>query len=174
MRNLKLVSKKLHTYSVFILISIHLILLLKLRFTAWPEVFSFPFLFNNGFRLYSDFVHPYPPLLTVLLSLLYKISGYQIIALKSFTYVLIALSDYFIFKIALNSYKQLKIAVLSVISYIIFQSLLEGNMLWFDTALTLPLILAYYFYINKRGKEMSLALVIALLIKQTALIYIVL
>ena len=84
---------------LLVVLAIHLILLTNLRFTPWPEMLSFPYLFNNGFTLYKDFVIAYPPFLVVLLSLVYKIFGYKVLVLKVFTWLLIILSDLIIYKI---------------------------------------------------------------------------
>lgn len=161
-------------YVIYILIGAHIIILSQLAFTAWPEIFSFPYLVDRGFNIYSDFVHPYPPLLTLVLTGLYKLFGYNLIVLRIFTYILIGLTDFFIYKIVIKSSKQVLTAVLAVVFYIVVQSLLEGNMLWFDNALTLPVLLSFYFYQSNNGKKMSLALLVAVLIKQTAVIYIAL
>ncbi len=151
-------------------IALHLFLLFKTSFTAWPEMFSFPYLFNNGYRFYSDFVHPYPPVLTMVLASVFSIFGYSVLALRLVTYFLIVVADVLVFFIVLRTSKDQVTAFLSLIFYLFAQTFLEGNMLWFDTALVVPLLFAYWTHVyGRKGKWTSL--VIASLIKQTALLY---
>src|SRR3989344_9384315 len=77
----------------------HLFFLGNMQFTAWPEMLSYPYLVNNGFKLYSDLVHPYPPLLTYILAVLFRVFGVKLIVLKIFTWLLLLINDVLIFKI---------------------------------------------------------------------------
>lgn len=151
-------------------IALHLFLLFKTTFTAWPEMFSFPYLFNNGYRFYSDFVHPYPPVLTMVLASVFSVFGYSVLALRLVTYFLIVVADVLVFLIVLKTSKDHVTAFLSLIFYLFAQTFLEGNMLWFDTALVVPLLFAYWAHVYGRKGVWS-SLLIASLIKQTALLY---
>lgn len=156
---------------MILLLVIHLLLLVSLQFTAWPEMVSFPYLFNNGFKLYGDMVHAYPPLLTFVLAGIYKIFGYNLIVLKIFTWIGILASDVLIFLTVKQFTGKNIFALSSLIFYLTVQPFLDGNMLWFDIALTLPILLAIYF--RKNLLLAGIFLTIALLIKQTALVFIV-
>lgn len=157
------------------LLLLHLFLLVNLRFTAWPEMFSYPFLRNNGFLIYKDMIHPYPPILTMVLSYLYKIFGYQLIILKLFTWGLILFNDVMIFLIVKFITKSIKYSVLGLMFYILIQPFLEGNMLWFDLAVVPPILLATYFclrWLNDKESKYYLLFIgflftVAGLIKQT-------
>lgn len=137
---------------------------------------SFPYLFSHGYIPYKDFVFPYPPFLVFILSLIYKIFGYKLMALKIFTWLLILTSDVFIYKIAKSITKKDLFALLAVIFFILTQPFLDGNMLWFDTFLVLPVLLAIYFLLKKHSSANLLLsgifLAVAALSKQTAFIYI--
>ncbi|MFC1625522.1 hypothetical protein ACFL1Q_00570 [Patescibacteria group bacterium] len=159
-----------------ILIGAHLFLLLNLRFTPWPEMLSYPYLFSKGYVLYKDFVVPYPPFLVLLLSCVYKLFGYQIIVLKVFTWILILLSDIIIYKITKIITKKDLFSLLAVSFFVLTQPFLEGNMLWFDTFLVLPVLLGVYFLL-KKGFVINLFLAgifltISLFSKQTAIFYV--
>lgn len=155
---------------VFGLILIHILILFNLRFTAWPEIISFPYFFNNGFNLYGDMVHAYSPLLTLVLAAIYKIFGYRLIVVQIFTWLGIVVSDILIFRIVKKATHKYTFALLALIFYVVTQPFLDGNMLWFDTALTLPVLFALYYRENLFLSGIFLA--IALLTKQTALAYI--
>ena len=126
--------------ALFILIILHILILKNLQFTAWPEMFSYPYLLNHGFNLYKDIALPYQPLLILTLSMVYKIFGYNLLTLKIFTWSLVILSDLILFLISskLIFSKILRFAPLAF--YIFIQSFTEGNMLWFDLA-TVPFLL---------------------------------
>ena len=163
------------------LIGAHLFLLFNLQFTAWPEMSSFPYLFSNGFTIYKDFVHPYPPLLTLILSGVYYFFGYNLLTLKIFTWTLIIINDIFLFAIVKTLTKNNAIAFLSIIFYILTQPFLDGNMLWFDTAIVTPILIAMYFtvqYIEGVGNQSKNLLMsgfflgIGLITKQTVLAFV--
>src|SRR5688572_5442975 len=166
---------------LFGLLGTHLFLLLNLQFTAWPEMSSFPYLFSKGFTIYKDYVHPYPPLLTLILAGVYKIFGYKLLVLKIFTWIMILSNDILIFLITKEISKSEKFAILSLFFYVLTQPFLDGNMLWFDPALTTPILLSTFFglrfFENKSKGNINLLLTgtflaTAILIKQTAAIFI--
>ena len=130
-----------YLFFALILIVFHLYLLSRLQFTAWPEMFSYPYLLSNGFDLYKDIALPYQPLLTVLLSLIYKISGYNLITLKIITWAIIVGSDLLIFIISHKLIKEKFLSLVPPALYVFVQPLTDGNMLWFDLA-TVPLLLS--------------------------------
>jgi len=142
--------KKVLYLILFGLLGIHLFFLIILRFTAWPEMVSYPYLLNNGFKLYTDFIHPYPPALTLALAGIYKTFGYNLQALKVFTWLIILANDILIFAIVKKLTKDSLFAFVSVGFYVIFQPLLEGNQLWFDLAIVPPLLLGVLFLLKKK------------------------
>src|SRR6266478_1841842 len=117
---------------LFILLGLHILILSRLQFTAWPEMVSFPYLINHGFVTYKDMVHAYPPLLVNILAILYKIFGYKLVVLKIFGWLSILISDLLIFKIITKIVKKRNSALFGVLIYVILQPILEGNMVWPD------------------------------------------
>lgn len=154
-----------------VLMIVHIVILLNLNFTAWPEIFSFPYLFNNGFDLYKDMVHPYTPLLTILLSFLYKLFGYNVWVVKLFTYFLILVNDILIFKITSKITKNTRWGIFAVIFYILTQSFLDGNQLWFDFAMSTPILVGSLLILNKKYFLSGVAFAIAFLIKQNSALF---
>lgn len=142
---------------------------------------SFPYLLSKGFTLYKDFVHPYPPFLTIFLAGVYKVFGYKLIVLKLFTWLFIAVNDVFIYQIVKRLSKSENAALFSLIFYVLTQPFLDGNMLWFDTALVTPLLAGTYFAVrdfesDKVGRKnlfiSGIFFAIALLTKQTVVVFI--
>jgi hypothetical protein len=152
---------------------IHIVLLLNLRFTAWPEMFSFPYLYNNGFNLYKDMVHPYTPLLTTLLAYLYKIFGYNIWVVKFLTYFLILINDLLIFKIVSKITKNSKYGLYAILFYLLTQPFLDGNQLWFDFAMSTPILVGSLLILNKKYFLSGVAFAIAFLTKQNSALFLI-
>ncbi len=152
---------------MIILIVIHIILLFNLQFTAWPEMFSFPYVIDNGFLIYRDFHHVYQPLLTFVLLVFYKIFGYKLITLKAVTYIIIALIDLFLFLNIKKLTKKNFIALSTLLLFVLLQPIFDGNMLWYDIAVTLPILVSIYF-IEKSLFISGFFVAISFLIKQQA------
>lgn len=150
--------------SFVVLLFLHLLILMQTRFTAWPEMLSYPYLLNNGFNLYQDIAMPYQPLLPEILAQIYNLFGYNILSLQIVTWVIVLFSDLLIFLISIKILgKKLK-ALLPVIFYVALQPVLDGNMLWFDLATT-PLILlgvTSYLYLGNKVKYIYLGLFLSL------------
>ena len=159
-----------------VLTALHLFFLANLRFTAWPEMLSYPYLYNNGFSLYRDMIYPYPPFLTGMLAVWYSCFGYGLGSVKVFTWMLIIISDLLIFGITRRITKSDRFALIAVVIYVFLQPFLGGNMLWFDLAIV-PFVLAgTYFAIRSFEKDsrwtdfalVGYFLIVSSLVKQTA------
>ncbi len=158
---------------LLVLLGIHLFLLVNLKFTAWPEMLSYPYLRNNGYLLYKDMVHPYPPVLTMALSIIYKLFGYRLIVVKVFTWLIVLANDVLIFLIVKKMVNSERWAVISVLFYVLIQPFLEGNQLWFDLAIVPAILLSTYYILQKKYFWSGLFLGVAILTKQTAGLYLV-
>ena len=158
---------------ILILLGIHLFLLINLKFTVWPEMLSYPYLRNNGYLLYKDMIHPYPPVLAMALSIVYKLFGYKLIALKVFTWLIILANDILIFLISKKLTKSFKFSVLSLAFYVTIQPFLEGNQLWFDLAIVPTVLFSTYYLLQKKYFWSGLFLGAAILTKQTAGLYLI-
>ena len=134
-------------------------------------MFVYPYLKSHGYLLYLDMVHPYPPLLTIILSIWFSIFGYSVPALQGITWLILAINDILIYLILLSITKNRIIGLLGLSSYIALQPFLEGNMLWFDIAVTIPILLGTLFALkvkpNSRIFLAALMFAAAALIKQT-------
>lgn len=153
---------------------VHLWFLMNLRFTAWPEMLAYPYLFGKGFTLYRDFIYPYTPLLTVVLGWVYRVFGYEVYAMRGVAYLLLGINDLLIFLVIRELTKSVVSAVFGVAVYVAVQPFLEGNMMWFDVAVVTPLLGALYFLIGRKYFWSGVSLAVAAMIKQTAGMYLVL
>ena len=160
------------------LLFVHLLLVINLQFTAWPEIFSFPYLVNKGFLIYKDFHHAYQPLLTLVLSVVYRLFGYELLTLKIFTWVLILISDMLILAISVKLLGKRLVAAIPLLIFVLLGPLFEGNMLWFDLA-TMPLLLSSIYFLfswldSKRKRHLfwsGIFLGLSLLTKQQSILF---
>ncbi|OGM15571.1 hypothetical protein A2V56_03425 [Candidatus Woesebacteria bacterium RBG_19FT_COMBO_42_9] len=142
---------------IFFILLFHLILLLTLKFTAWPEMTFWPYLILKGWFPYRDIAIAHTPLLLVDLTIFYKIFGLGLVQLKAYTWILILATDFLLFWVARRLWdkqslalRAKKIALLAVLFYIPLQIFYGGNGLWFDLALA-PLALAIYYNLERKN-----------------------
>lgn len=159
-----------------IIILFHLFILGNLTFTAWPEMLSYPYLYSNGFSLYKEIIIPYTPGLIFLQTLIFNFFGYNPLVLKIYAWVLILITDILIYFILSKVNKN--IAPFFLLVFVLLQSFFDGNMVWFDCAFEIPILLASLFlndYLKKRDSKklffISSALAMAIFIKQIAVIF---
>lgn len=162
------------------LLGVQFFLLTNLQFTAWPEMLSYSYLHNNGFLLYRDMIHPYPPLLAMFLSVVYKFFGYDLWIIKAIAWTIILFSSFLLYYVINYVTNSRAIALVGLAFYVLVQPFLEGNMLWFDMALIPSVLLGTYFALRfVREKEdkfiflASLSFSVAALTKQTAALFLI-
>lgn len=153
-------------FGLISLLALHLFILVHLQFISWPEMFSYPYLLNNGFSLYKDIALPYQPLLMLILSVVYKIFGYSLLTLQLFAWSLILLSDLLIFLISKKILGFKISSLVPVLLMVLITPLASGNTLWFDLA-TIPFILlAFLSSFYKKFLFMGFFFASAFFIKQ--------
>lgn len=154
----------------------HLLFLTSTRFTLWPEMVVYPYLFNNGFKLYTDIINPYPPFLPLALAFFNKYLGYEPLIIQTLTWSLILMTDILIFLISNSIFKNSRKSLLSLLFFVIFSIPLGVNGIWFEVFQTPFIIMSVLFlyghFKNKKPKFLLLSsvfLAIAFFIKQQAL-----
>lgn len=162
---------------IVLILFLHLALLTQIEFTAWPEMLSYPYLLANGFTLYKDFVYPYPPTLTIILFGVFSLFGFKVLVLQLFTWCLILVTDLVLFFILKKTGEE-KFSLIFLTIYVLLQSFLDGNMLWFDYATVLPLLASFLCFIQWiEGKKLKylfltgLFLALTITIKQVGIFY---
>ncbi len=148
------------------LLLLHLFFLLHLQFTAWPEMFSYPYLLDYGFSIYKDIALPYQPLLVLILSGIYRLFEYNLLVLQIFTWTIILISDFLIFLISRKLIGEKLLSLLPLTLYVLIQPLASGNMLWFDLATVPFILLAILFILHKKFLWVGFFLAIAFFVKQ--------
>lgn len=158
---------------IVLLLAFQLFFLFNLQFTAWPEMLSYPYLRNHGFLIYKDMIHPYPPLLTMSLSWVYQIFGYNLWVMQTVSWGLSLASSAVVFLTTKQITKKESIALLTLFFYVMLQPFLDGNMLWFDNVIVFPILLGLYFALRQNFLFAGLFLSVAMFTKQTTGLFLV-
>ncbi len=171
---MKLINK---SHLLFItLLLLHVWLSYHIQFTAWPEMLTYPWLMEHGFRLYGDIVHPYLPLLPITLFIFFKIVGFSIINLHILTLGVLGTIDGLIFYATLKKFGTVW-ASISTLCFIFLGLILEGNSLWFDI-FGIPFIMGALLLLDEEKHVSSSRLLfsglltgLAILVKQSYIIF---
>src|SRR5258706_899833 len=150
----------------------HLLLLLNLKFTAWPEMLLWPYLITKGWLPYVNIAIAHTPHLIVDLAIIYKIFGTGINQLKICTWTLILFTDFILFFVAKKLSNQ-KIALMAIISYVFWQIFFDGNGLWFDLMSATLALITFYFTRSKKYFLAGIFWVIMFFTKQTAVWFLI-
>lgn len=164
--------KDRYLFPLLVILLVHLLLLVNLGFTAWPEMTLWPYLILKGWLPYRDIAIAHNPLVLVDLAIFYKFFGVSLSSLKAFTWILILMIDglvYFVVKKLWDG----KTALIAVVFYAFFQLFYEGNGLWFDLYLTFSSLLIFYSVKNKKYFWVGVWWALSFLVKQTAFWFLV-
>lgn len=162
--------------TLVVILLVHSIILSKLIFFPYPELFIYPYLTNQGLMPYKQIFDQHFPGLMFLpinfnnLGMTDEyIARWWLVGLVVFTHILLFLISSKIF----NDFKK---AILVNIFYLIWQPFLEGWVLWIDNFLPIFYLSAFYFcyqFLAKfRRRDLILCglfLSISLLFKQVAI-----
>jgi hypothetical protein len=166
MRKFKAIYKQPANFILIALILIHVAVLSLVSFTAWPEMTFWPYLVLNGLMPYKEIAIAHNPLLIGALSGFFAIFGLGLTALKVFTFILIAAIDLAVFKVA-SFVGGKRLGLISLAIFIPYQIFYEGSGLWFDLALVLPALLAFYCLKKEKYIGAGVFLATAFFVKQT-------
>ena len=162
-----------HIYLLLVLIfAFQLILLINLKFTAWPEMTLWPYLIIKGWLPYQNIAIAHTPLMLMPLSLVYGIFGTGIIQLKIFTWILILGADVLIFGVVKKLWN-VKTALISVMFYGLWMMVYDGNGLWFDLFMGVFALASYYHTQKKNFFLAGIFWALAFLSKQTAIWFLI-
>lgn len=150
----------------------HLLILLNIKFTAWPEMINWPYLMLNNFLPYRDIAIAHNPFLPFVLTGFYKLAGVGIWELEVFTWMVILISDILLFYI-IEKIVNPKTAVFALAFFIPLQIFYDGNGMWFDLFMTPLVLTSFFFTYSKKYFLAGIFWALAFLTKQTAVWFLV-
>lgn len=163
---------KLKSALIFLFFAIlgHLFLLSRFKFTAWPEMLLWPYLWIHSLLPYKDVAIVHTPILIAKLAVFYKLFGVGITQLKVFTWLTIIVSDLILFATSIKIFGK-KTATFALLSFIVWQIFFDGNGLWFDLLLSPLALLIFYFVKSKKYFWAGIFFAICIFVKQTAFFF---
>lgn len=144
-----------------------LVLSLNLQFTPWPEMLLWPYLINHGWLPYRDIAIAHSPFLVLALSQFFHLFSVSVASLKIFSWALILGNSLVLYFVSRKLFPQVN-SGLVFLAYLFLAFRYEGNGVWFDQALVVPIVLVYFFLRQKKYFLSGLMFGIALGVKQTA------
>ncbi len=169
---MKTFLKKYWVVSLSAFIGMHLILLSKITFFPYPELFVYSYLTKSGLIPYKQiFDQHFPGLVFFSINLatagIDTVFEYRVLQL-----IVVAITQVILFFIAKKLFKSNFYALTSNFLYLVWQPFFEGNVLWIDSFVPPLLLGAFYcIYVQKSKKVLfvgGLLLGISLLLKQVA------
>lgn len=153
--------------NILIIGFIELLALIKLKFTAWPEMLAWPYLNIYGWQYYKDIAVAHTPLMLSTLSGYYRIFGVGILQLKIFTWLIVLIFGALVYLFT-SKFLGKKIAMLSLVLFFVWQIFFEGNGLWFDLFMAIFAFVSFYFVQKKKYLWAGIFWSLAFVSKQTA------
>lgn len=155
----------------FLLILVHLFILSKTRFTAWPEMILWPYFLLKGLLPYRDIAMAHNPLLIFDLAFFYKFFGVSLLSLKVYSWLLVLTTDFLLFFVAKKIIRNFQTALLVLAFYVFWQPYFEGNGVWFDLVLAPLAVLIFYSLHQKKLFLAGILTGLSILTKQTAFLF---
>lgn len=176
----KLFKKQNLTYLLLgIILLSHTLIITKLIYFPYPELFIYPYLTNHGLKPYSQIFDQHFPGLMFLPINFDNLGMTTPEVARVWSISVILMTHLMLFLIASAILKSKKRALPINFLYLIWQPFFEGWVLWIDSFLPLILLPAFYFLYKKQTFFGGLLLGLAIVFKQTiiplslfALIYI--
>lgn len=138
-----------------IIIAAHVLILAKMVFFPYPELFLYPYLVNHGFLPYKQIFDQHFP---SILMLPINISTFGLSSpatARMFSIGLAIFTQIFLFGISRSIFKSEKKAILVNLFYFFIQPVFEGYVLWIDTFIV-PVTLAAFYLLWRFFEEKKL------------------
>lgn len=135
-------------FILILIILAHSIILSKLIFFPYPELFVYPYLTNTGLKPYSQILDQHFPGLMFLPVNFDNLGMNDEVVARIWLITVVTITQLLIFWVSRMVLKSRGKALLVNLSYLIWQPFFEGWVLWIDTFL--PLFLLPSFYLTYR------------------------
>ncbi len=149
-----------------LILLVHGLLLTKLIFFPYPELFIYPYLTNNGLLPYKQILDQHFPGLMFLPINFNNLGMTNPDTARIWLIAVVLITHLFLFVISRNFFKNGYKALLVNLLYLIWQPFFEGWVLWIDSFLPLILLPAFYFLYNRKFFISGIFIGLAVVFKQ--------
>ena len=146
---------------------VHVLILTKLIYFPYPELFVYPYLTNHGLKPYSQILDQHFPGLMFLPINFDNLGMNNEVVARIWSIAILVLTQILLFYISSKILKSKWKALLVSFLYLIWQPFFEGWVLWIDSFLPLILLPSFYFLYKSRLFLCGLLLGIGIVFKQT-------
>lgn len=145
---------------------IHALILTKLIYFPYPELFIYPYLTNHGLKPYQQILDQHFPGLIFLPINLDNLGMNTEETARIWSIVIVLTIQVMLFVVSRQILKNnLKVILVNVL-YLVWQPFFEGWILWIDSFLPLLLLPSFYFLLKKRFFLLGLFLGLGIVFKQ--------
>lgn len=153
-------------FVLLIIILIHILVIFKLIFFPYPELFIYPYLTNHGLKPYSQILDQHFPGLLFLPLNFGNLGMTTPFTARIWLTFSIAIIHVLLFVISKSIFKNPKKAILVNILYLFWQPFFEGWVLWIDNFLPLILLPAFYAILRRKIFISGILIGLAIIFKQ--------
>ncbi len=161
---------------LFLIVILHLVVLSKMIFFPYPELFIYPYLTAQGLLPYKQILDQHFPGLMFFPINLFTLGMRTPEIARIWQYGIIMLTHALIYTVAKKLFKSEQWALLTNFFFLLWQPFFEGYVLWIDSFIPLFILPSFYFMFEwnnkKQAKKLFLSglfLGITLLFKQVVL-----
>jgi len=166
---------------LFLIIGLHVLLLSKIVFFPYPELFIYPYLTKIGLVPYKQILDQHFPGLMFFPINLATLGIDTPQEMRFVQFILVALSQIFLYLVSKKLIKSSKLVLLPNLLYLIWQPYFEGYVFWIESFVAPLLLLVFYFTLKfdaerKKKTAFMIGLVLGLttLFKQVIIPFILL
>ena len=151
---------------LFIIIVIHNLILTKLIYFPYPELFIYPYLTNHGLKPYAQILDQHFPGLLFLPINFDNLGMTTPQSARIWSIAIVVLVQLMLFILGSHILKSKWKALIVNLLYLIWQPFFEGWVLWIDSFLPILLLPAFYALLKRRFLLTGLFLGIGIVFKQ--------
>ncbi len=152
-----------------VILLLHSLILNKLIFFPYPELFIYPYLTNQGLKPYQQILDQHFPGLMFLPINFNNLGMTTPEIARIWLIAVVLLTHLLLFFISKDFFKSDKKALFVNLLYLVWQPFFEGWVLWIDSFLPLLLLPAFYFLYKRRPFATGLFLGGAIVFKQVVI-----
>lgn len=141
------------TVFLLIILIVHALVLAKLMFFPYPELFIYPYLTNNGLLPYHQIFDQHFPGLMFLPINLNNLGMTDEVSARWWLIGVVLLTQLLLFIICKSIFRSKEKALQVNLLYLIWQPFFEGWVLWIDSFIPLMLLPAFYFTYQSLASE---------------------
>ena len=138
---------------ILVIILAHILLLSRLAFLPYPELFVYPYLTNHGLLPYAQILDQHFPGLMFLPVNLNNLGMTTPDIARLWQYGIVVVTQIILYKVSVKIFKSKLAALSTSLIYLVWQPVFEGWVLWIDSFLPIFYLSSLYFLLKAFDRE---------------------